>query len=190
MKLIKVVFLDRDGVINKYPGDRDYVKSWSEFSFLPGAKESLKRLNGGGYKLIIISNQAGVSKGLYSRETLDLITRNMLKELKDSGAVIEGVYYCVHLREDNCACRKPKTGLIDSAVQGLKKKGQEIELSRSFFIGDSIPDAQAGKAAGIKTILLFSGKERPGNRDNWEVFPDYTADDLSSATDLILSLLR
>ncbi|MFH1269919.1 MAG: HAD family hydrolase [Candidatus Omnitrophota bacterium] len=184
-----VVFLDRDGIINSYPGDSDYVKSWEEFHFLPGVKPALKRLNEKGFSIFIISNQAGVSKGIYSRENLDLITKNMLQELNAHKIDIAAVYYCIHRQEDNCSCRKPKTGLVDTAVAKLKSEGAEPELGRSYFIGDTIRDIETGKAAGLKTILVFSGKEKADNKDKWATFPDYTAKDLSAAVDLILNLL-
>lgn len=184
---MKVILLDRDGVINRYPGDRDYVKSWSEFHFLPEVKPSLKKLNDKGFKIVIISNQAGVSKGIYTQETLDLITRNMLKELNDHKVNIAGVYYCTHRQGENCSCRKPKTGLINMAVAKLKNEGLEPELDRSYFIGDTIRDVETGKAAGLVTILIFSGKEKPENKDKWATLPDYTARDLAEAVDLILS---
>ncbi|MBU4346770.1 MAG: HAD family hydrolase [Candidatus Omnitrophica bacterium] len=183
---MKVVFLDRDGVINEYPGDFEYVKSWAEFHFLPDIKPALKRLNDNGYKIFIISNQAGVSKGIYSQRDLDLITENMLKELGSSNIDIAGVYYCTHLPEDNCACRKPQTGLIEKAMEALKGQGLDIEKPNSYFIGDSIRDIETGKNRGLKTILVFSGKENLENKDNWKVFPDFTAQGLSAAVDLIL----
>ena len=183
---MKVVFLDRDGVINEYPGDTDYVKSWEEFRFLPTAKSGLKKLTDSGIATFIVSNQAGVSKGIYSQKTLDLITNNMLKELRDDGANINGVFYCTHRSEENCACRKPKTGLIDMAVAQLKKEGKRIELKESFFVGDTVRDPQAGKAAGLKTIMVFSGKEKPKNKMKWETQPDFTAYDLLEATEIIL----
>ena len=186
---MRVIFVDRDGVINKYPGDSEYVKSWGEFKFLPEVKSSLKRLNDKGFKIFIISNQAGVSKGIYSEENLNLITKNMLKELSDCNIDISGVYYCTHLETDNCSCRKPKTGLIDMAVNKLKNEGLEPELNQSYFIGDTIRDIETGRAAGLKTILVFSGKEKLANKDKWAILPDYTALDLSKAADLILTLL-
>jgi len=186
---MKVIFLDRDGVINRYPGDSDYVKSWSEFHFLPEVKSSLKRLNEKGFKIFIISNQAGVSKGIYTQEALDLITKNMLKELNGYKIDIAGVYYCTHRQEDNCSCRKPKTGLIDMAVNKLKNAGLEPELNQGYFIGDTIQDIETGRAAGLKTVLVFSGKEKPDNKNNWTILPDYTAKDISRAVDLILNLL-
>lgn len=181
-----VVFLDRDGVINRYPGDLEYVKSWDEFHFLPGVKPSLKKLSDRGFKIFIISNQAGISKGIYTQENLDLITENMLMELSRYNIDISGVYYCTHRQEDNCSCRKPKTGLIDMAISKLRNKGLEIDLSNSYFIGDTNRDIETGNAAGIKTILVFSGKEKPENKNTWQCQPDLTAQDLSEAVDIIL----
>jgi histidinol-phosphate phosphatase family protein len=183
---MKVVFLDRDGVINNYPGDKEYVKSWREFKFLPKVKSSLKELTSHGYRIFVISNQAGVSKGIYSQKSLDLITKNMLKELSSRGITLDDVYYCTHRKEDNCSCRKPRTGLIDKAIDKLKKEGLAIERKKSFFIGDTIIDMQAGKLARLNTILIFSGKEKAQNREKWETVPNYTAADLSEAVELIL----
>lgn len=185
---MKVIFLDRDGVINRYPGDKDYVKSWDEFHFLPKVKSSLKKLTDAGFKIFIVSNQAGVSKEIYSQESLDLVTQNMLRELSDDKINIAGVYYCIHRREDNCSCRKPKTGLIDRAVAKLKNEGLKLEPSGNYFIGDTIQDIETGKAAGLQTILIFSGKEKADNKDKWTTLPDYTAVDLSGAVDLILKI--
>lgn len=186
LKIMKVIFLDRDGVINKYPGHYNYVTSWKEFKFLPRAKPALKKLTKSGFKIFILSNQAGVSKGIYSQKALDLITQKMLRELKKFGAQIAGVHYCTHLKEDNCACRKPKTGLIKKVISGLTEKKNAPDLSDSYFIGDSIVDVETGKAAGLKTMLLFSGRESPQNQKDWQTLPDFTARDLSEAVDIIL----
>lgn len=183
---MRVVFLDRDGVINRYPGDFEYVKSWDEFRFLPKVKLSLKKLSEQGFKIFIISNQAGVSKGIYTQENLDLITENMLMELSSDNINICGVYYCIHRQEDDCSCRKPKTGLIDMAIAKLRAEGLEIDLLNSYLIGDTIRDIETGRAAGLKTILVFSGKEKPENKNNWQGFPDFTAWDLSEAVNIIL----
>lgn len=184
---MKIIFLDRDGVINEYPGDRDYVKSWEEFHFLPEAKSALKRLNDNGFKIFILSNQAGVAKGIYSQENLDLITKNMLQELIEAGVVIAGVHYCIHRDEDNCSCRKPKTGLIEKAIAALGEKKADIELGSSYFIGDTLRDVEAGKGAGLKTILVFSGKEKPQNQQDWNILPDYTAKGLKEAVDIVFN---
>lgn len=184
---MKVIFLDRDGVINNYPGDLQYVKSVDEFAFLPNTKTALKRLQDSGFRLFIVSNQAGVAKGIYSQGALDLITRRMLDELEECGVHISGVHYCTHRSEDNCSCRKPKAGLVHAAIAKLREQGVRVDLSASFFIGDTVRDIQTGKAAGLKTVLVFSGKEKAGNRQEWHSLPDFTADDLSGAADLILA---
>ncbi len=184
---MKAVFLDRDGVINAYPGHSEYVKSWEEFHFLPDIKAALKKLNDNGFELFVISNQAGVSKGLYTQADLDLITKNMLEELNKSGVKISGVYYCVHRSEDSCPCRKPKTGLVDKAIAKLKKEGRELDIYFSYFIGDSQIDIETARTAGLKNILVFSGKEKPQNQNGWKNPPDFTAQGLSEAVDLIVN---
>lgn len=182
---MKVIFLDRDGVINKYPGDREYVKGWGQFEFISGVIPALEKLSAEAYAIFIISNQAGVAKGIYSQESLDKINKNMLEELGPR-IKVSGIYYCTHREEDNCSCRKPKTGSIEKALAGLKESGHKVNLSRSFFVGDTIRDIETGKTAGLKTILVFSGKEKPENKDNWEIQPDFTAQDLSGAVKIIL----
>lgn len=184
---MKAVFLDRDGVINKYPGDFQYVTSWQAFQFLPGVKPALKKLSAAGFEIFIISNQAGVSKGVYSQADLDLITSNMLKELDKEDINITAVYYCTHRSEDNCACRKPKTGLIDMAISKIKESGLDLDFGSSYFIGDTIRDIETGKSAGLKTILVFSGKEKPENRKDWQILPDLVARDLSEAVEKIIT---
>ena len=175
--------------MNEYPGDYKYVVSWEEFRFLPGVKPALKRLTDAGCRIFVVSNQAGVAKGIFTRRSLDDITGRMLRELKDAGAEISGVYYCTHREEDNCSCRKPKTGLIDLALNDLKTKYPVANSPLDcFFIGDTIRDIQTGKTAGCKTVLVFSGKEKSENRVNWTSQPDFIATDLSKAADLILSL--
>ncbi|RJO64044.1 MAG: HAD family hydrolase [Candidatus Omnitrophota bacterium] len=180
-KTIRAVFLDRDGVINEYPGDYDYVKSRQEFRFLPGVFDALGLFCANGFKIFIISNQAGVSKGLYSQEDLDLITRNMLDALSNRGIVIAGVYYCTHSPEENCGCRKPKAGMIDAALEDLRRQGLAVDMKASYCIGDSLRDIELGKNKGLRTILLFSGKEKPENMAQWGSAPDCTFPDLLKA---------
>ena len=177
---MKAIFLDRDGVINKYPGDTKYVTSWKEFRFLPNVKKAIALLTGKKYPIFVISNQAGVSKSIYSQDTLNDITNRMLKALEKSGAKINAVYYCTHRDEDHCPCRKPKAGLIKLAV-----KNKKIDLKNSFFIGDTIRDIHTAKAAGCKSILVFSGAEKPSHRDDWQAYPDFTFKDLYTAAKFI-----
>lgn len=179
----KVIFLDRDGVINKYPGDFKYVSSLEEFEFISASKEAVVRLYKSGYKLFVISNQAGVTKGIYTQETLDEITDRMIKEIEAIGGHIEKVLYCTHTDEQDCACRKPKTGLISKALE----IAGDVDLKNSFFVGDSIRDMKTGKGVGCKTILVLSGREKLENRKNWQEQPDFIADNLSWAADIILN---
>ncbi|MFH1479062.1 MAG: D-glycero-beta-D-manno-heptose 1,7-bisphosphate 7-phosphatase [Candidatus Omnitrophota bacterium] len=178
---MKAIFLDRDGVINIDPGKGDYIKSWEEFKFFPGSIEAIKKLNRAGYKIFVISNQAGVSKGLYSKTALDEITSNMLKEVRDQGGEISSVHYCIHLPEEGCSCRKPKTGLIEKATKGL-----DIDFENTYLIGDSRLDVGAGKNVGCKTILLLTGKEDPEDIKDWEMQPDSIKDNLKEAVEWLL----
>jgi D-glycero-D-manno-heptose 1,7-bisphosphate phosphatase len=184
MKKVSVVFLDRDGVINEYPGNFRYVTGISEFKLLPRAREALLKLTEFGCRLFIISNQAGVSKGLYSRDDLDAMTEYMKKEL-GPGIAFDGIYYCTHTSEENCACRKPKTFFIDKAREKLRKEGFYPNPDRSFFVGDSLIDVETGKAGGLKTIMVFSGRECPENSPEWKVNPDLCCKDLFDAAQII-----
>ncbi|MDP2917912.1 MAG: HAD family hydrolase, partial [bacterium] len=143
---MKVVFLDRDGVINKDPQEKFYVMKWSDFHFLPGAISAVKKLNKTGFKIAIISNQAGVGKELFKRGVLRSITKKMLAKIKARGGKIKKVYYCLHRSQDNCPCRKPKTGLLKKAFLYFK-----AAPSDTFFIGDSEVDVIAGHKMGCRT---------------------------------------
>lgn len=180
----KTIFIDRDGVINKDPGgwtEHNYVTEWEDFHFLPGSKEAIKRLSDAGYEIIIMSNQAGISKGFYSEDKLNGINIKMLKELRKKGGMIKKTYYCIHQDSDNCDCRKPKIGLFRRAEKelGIKSEG-------SYFIGDGRVDVEAGRAARLKTILVLSGKTKLEDVEGWGVKPDYTFKDLPEAVDFIL----
>ncbi|MFA5389271.1 MAG: HAD family hydrolase [Candidatus Omnitrophota bacterium] len=178
---MKAIFLDRDGVINKDPGFGDYIKSWKEFEFLPGAIDAIKLLNKNGYEIFVISNQAGVAKGLFSQEALNEITTNMLKEIEAKGGKIRWISYCTHATDAGCDCRKPNVGQIKKAIKGL-----DINFKDTYFIGDSRLDVGAGKNAGFKTILLLTGKEDPLDAQKWEHKPDFIKDNLMEAVKWVL----
>ena len=173
---MKVVFLDRDGVINKYPGDKAYVTSLGKFRFLPRAKKGIALLSKNGFKVFVASNQAGVGRGVYARTTLEAITARMLKGIEDSGGRIDKVYYCTHRKDAGCSCRKPKTGMLRGAGREFK-----FRLKGAYFIGDTIRDVLTAHAAGCKSILVLSGKEKSAGRKRWEAKPDFIFKDLLAA---------
>jgi len=141
----KAVFLDRDGVINK---EKNFVTSWEEFEFIDGIFENINRLNKAGFLVIIVTNQSGISRGFYTEETLKEIHNKMMRIMKENEARIDDIFYCPHY-DDNCNCRKPKPGMILEAA-----KKHNIDLSKSWVIGDSERDIEAGRRAGCKTILV------------------------------------
>lgn len=179
---IKAIFLDRDGVINKFPGYRKYVTTWKTFCFLPRSKEAITALAKAKFKIFVISNQAGVGKGILSKSKLDLITKNMLTAIKKTGGKIDKVYYCIHRPEENCVCRKPKAGTVRSIMGEYS-----LDIKKTFFIGDTVRDVKTAHAAGCKSIMVLSGREKISNRRNWQVQPDFVFKDLWEAANFILS---
>lgn len=175
---MKIIFLDRDGVINRDPGFGGYVTSWQKFEFLPGAPQAIKKLNQAGYEVVVLSNQAGVSKGLYSRQDLDEITENMLRELKKVGAEVRAVHYCLHQDNDNCTCRKPKTGLFFEATRDL-----EVNFADTYFVGDNRRDVLAAQGIGCKSIFVLSGNTR---LEEMDAEPNFIAQDLLQAVEKIV----
>jgi len=177
----KIIFLDRDGVINRGKDD-GYITCWEEFNFLPGVFSALRKLTSAGFKIIIISNQQGVGKRLYSMQSLADLTERMLDRIKRNQAKIWSIHYCPHLAEEDCACRKPKSGLFKQAVGGMM-----VDFKQTYFIGDTQRDIQAGQILGMKTILVLSGntkkKEEVGN---FKYRPDFIVDDLEAAVDNIV----
>lgn len=181
---MRTVFLDRDGVINENL-DNDYVKNWGEFKFLPKAKEAIKVLTDAGWHTIIISNQAGIGRGIMSTRAVDEINARMVYEIESGGGKVKAVYYCPHRPDEDCGCRKPKPGMLFSAAREFC-----IELSESHLIGDKITDIQTGAQVGCRTILVKTGlgEEHIKRRSQWPVNPDYIASDLSEAAELLLTL--
>lgn len=176
---MRAIFIDRDGVINKDPGGwtrYNYVTEWKDFHFIPGAIAALKILKKKGVKVIVASNQGGVNKGYYTQDTLNEINNLMLEEIKRRGGEIEEVFYCIHKDEDNCDCRKPKPGMLETAA---KKYG--IDPKTTYFIGDASKDILAGRKIGCKTILVLSGKSSRNDIEGWEDKPDYVFADLLEA---------
>jgi len=180
---MKVVFLDRDGVINKFPGNGKYVTKLKEFSFVPGALDALRILTKEGYSIFVVSNQAGVAKRIYSQKKLDLINDKMLKGVRATGGRIKKTFYCTHFSHSGCDCRKPEIGSIKKALQSMNKTIRAA--SKAFFVGDTESDILAGHNAGCTTIFVLSGREDRRHMRGWTVKPDYIASDLLEATDII-----
>jgi D-glycero-D-manno-heptose 1,7-bisphosphate phosphatase len=160
------VILDRDGVLNEKPPRAQYVRNWAEFKWLPGAKESLRALKQAGFKIILVSNQAGIARGAMTESDLMDIHRRMAREAQETGGYIDAVYYCPHNWDEHCDCRKPKPGMLFQAQRDFN-----LDLSRTLFIGDDERDAQAAEAAGCLAALVSNQRSL-----------------LSIVTDLIASL--
>lgn len=155
---MSTIFLDRDGVINE--NRADYVKSWSEFRFLPGAKEAIVALTKAGHRILVCTNQACIARGILPLEAVEDIHARMIAELAQVGGSIEKVYFCPHGKDEGCFCRKPRPGMLLRARDELG-----IDMSDALFIGDSITDMRAGWAAGIPTLLVLTGLGREHLRE-------------------------
>ena len=137
------VILDRDGVLNEKPPKAQYVRSCGEFEWLPGATDALRLLKENDYRVIVVSNQAGVGRGLMTETALQQIHERMKAEAAQAGGKIEAVYYCPHDWNAGCECRKPKPGLLYRA-----QREPPLDLTKTFFIGDDERDGEAAEAAG------------------------------------------
>ena len=154
MLKFSTVFLDRDGVINR--DSRDYIKNWGEFEFLPGSLEALRLLSSSGLRLILITNQSIINRGMVSPEVLAHTHTELCKAVADAGGRIDDIFFCPHRPDENCACRKPRPGLIQQAVQrhGLDPKA-------GIMVGDNAKDILCGRNAGCgATILVRTGNGR------------------------------
>lgn len=147
------IILDRDGVLNEKPPRANYVRKWGEFKWMPGAMESLCLLNNAGFRVIVVSNQAGIGRGAMTEGDLFDIHRKMVKEAEQAGGRIDAIYYCPHDWDEGCECRKPKPGMLFQAQHDFN-----LDLSRTLFIGDDERDGQAAEAAGCLSALVTAEK--------------------------------
>lgn len=150
---MQLIILDRDGVIN-YDSD-EYIKSPEEWKPIPGSLEAIARLNQAGYRVVVATNQSGLTRGLFTLDDLHEIHSKMLKQLAEVGGVIEAIFFCPHSQKDNCTCRKPKPGLFYDIANRLS-----ISLSGVPAIGDSLRDLQAAISSGASPVLVLTGKGR------------------------------
>jgi D,D-heptose 1,7-bisphosphate phosphatase len=174
----KIVFIDRDGVINIDLGG--YVTRPEDFRFEAGAVDALKKFSLKGYRMIVISNQAGVGDGVFTQEALEAVQQFMEQELRKENIKLERAYYCLHGKQAGCSCRKPKTGLFEQAAEDFYFDPRE-----TFFIGDKAGDIEAGKSFGLKTILVRTGYGREDEKKLMEnLKPDFAVNTLNDAADL------
>ena len=146
------IFLDRDGVIIE--NRADYVRRWSDVAFYPQALTALARIKATPYRIVVVTNQSAVGRGLISLETAQDINRRIVEQIEDAGGRIDRVYMCPHAPWEECDCRKPKPGLFHQAAEELS-----LDLARSIVIGDALTDIFAAKAAGIgKLGLVLTGR--------------------------------
>jgi histidinol-phosphate phosphatase family protein len=172
------VFLDRDGVINVERGD--YTTTIEQWQWAPGVFEGIKLLTEAGFRIIVITNQACIAKGLQSEEGLAKLHDFMLREIRKRGGDILRVYHCPHQTGDDCSCRKPAPGMILQAAEDYR-----IDLGKTFMIGDSLRDMEAGRRAGTRTIHIDTGMgaDSPGTQFDGG---DFRADDLLDAARIVM----
>lgn len=149
-----VVFIDRDGVINRKMPEGVYVKSWSEFVFLPRVFDALMILKNNGYRTIIFTNQRCIARRIVSEETIAEIHTKMLEEMNRHDVNVEGIYVCPHDIDFGCECRKPKPGMLLRAIKDLMNSGLVVNIRGSYLIGDSEIDILAGRALGLRGIKI------------------------------------
>jgi len=170
---MKLIILDRDGVINK---DSDlYIKSPDEWIPIPGSPEAIAQLNQSGYRVVVCTNQSGIGRGLFGMDTLNAIHEKMLKTVAQAGGTIDAIFYCPHTNADQCACRKPKPGMLEEIAERCN-----ADLSGVPVVGDSLRDLEAALAVGARPILVLTGKGRktrtaPSLPPGTEIFADLAA---------------
>jgi len=181
------VFIDRDGTLNE---DIGYVSTPDELVLYPWAAEAIRRINDSGLLAIVITNQSGIARGMYSEKTLDAIHSRMIRELAREGAKIDAVYYCPHHPDVgdaryriDCECRKPRTAMLEKA-----SREHRIDLEASYVIGDKASDIKLAENAGARGALVLTGygRETFAHPERWPCAPEFTAENLLEAVKRIL----
>lgn len=175
MNFNKYIFIDRDGVIIC---DKNYIYKIEDMEFLPGAVAGMKKIKDMGFQFIIISNQAGIARKIFTEKDAKIFNKELAKRLKKHGILIAACYYCPHHPEytGECSCRKPKTGMVEMAAKDFG-----IILSQSIFIGDKDCDIKLGKNCNGTTILINNGQYKTADS------PDFIIKDLNEAAEIISS---
>lgn len=183
--MTRAAFLDRDGVINQKAPDGQYVTRWEDFHILPGVIEGIVRLNRAGLRVIVVTNQRCVAKGLLTEAELGKLHRQMSEHLARAGAPVDGIYYCPHELESACDCRKPAPGMLLEAA-----RAHGLDLRASWMIGDSDSDIQAGKNAGCRTARLLGKKQTEDEREDGCALPGDADIIAASFLDAIQQILQ
>ena len=177
-KTNKAVFIDRDGTIAK---DVPYCSRPEDFELFPGAAEAIRVLNEHGFKVVVVTNQSGIARGYFTEEMLVRIHNKMSHELAKHGAHVDAIYHCHHHPDDNCECRKPKPGMLLQAASDLN-----LDLGKSYVVGDSDMDIEVGRRTGCKTVLIaLNCKECEASEQ--APYPDYIAPSVSAAARWIIA---
>ncbi len=176
---MKLVILDRDGVINF---DSPYfIKSPAEWEPIPNSLEAIARLTQAGYRVVIASNQSGIGRGLFDMDTLNAIHDKMHRAVKAVGGRIDAIFYCPHAADSNCNCRKPKPGMFERIGNCFN-----VDLGNAYAVGDSLRDLQAAAAAGAKPLLVLSGKGQTTHSEGGLPEGTLVFDDLAAVVEHIL----
>ena len=177
MKAKKAIFLDRDGTICE---DVNYLARPEQLKLFPFAAQAVRLLNENGFIVILITNQSGIARGFFDENALREIHEKLVSELAEQNAKLDAIYFCPHNSVDNCACRKPKTGMIEQAAKDFS-----IDLKNSWMIGDKRIDVETGFRAGTKTALVLTGY---GQKDiqQLERKPDIIAESLFETVEKII----
>jgi heptosyltransferase-2 len=176
------VFLDRDGTLNEDPG---YLRSAAELKLLPGVASALAKLKAAGARLVVVTNQSGIGRGLFTLKDLEAVHARLQGLLEQEDAALDAVYFCPHHPDDGCRCRKPSRGMVDRAVSEL-----QIDLSRSYLIGDHVRDMQLAKAVGAKAVLLTQSPADEESREELRrqgAMPEMIAESMTEAVQWILA---
>lgn len=176
---MKLIILDRDGVINK--DSDDYIKSVDEWQPLPGSIEAIARLSMNDYRVVVSTNQSGIARGYFDLDTLNHIHNKMHQLVNEAGGLIEAVFFCPHGPDDACDCRKPKPGMYLAIAERLR-----MELTDVPVVGDSLRDLQAADAVDARPMLVRTGK---GERTIAKLANDFSYpvyNDLAAVVDMLL----
>lgn len=177
---MKLVILDRDGVIN-YDSD-DYIKSPEEWIPIPGSLEAIARLNREGYRVVVASNQSGVARGLYDMDTLNRIHNKMLQLLHNMGGEIDGIFFCPHGPDEGCRCRKPRPGMLEEIAERMK-----INLTGVYAVGDSERDIVAARDVMALPVLVKTGKGKRTIKSSKQLQDVPVYNDLMAFVEALLS---